>query len=297
MPEMGSLMTITQNALRAFWKHQSLWWFAIPLGALVSLSSFVTAVVQDHLPDFSGPTALTSLFSDPRLRIALGTSFLIVLCQSAIRGILIACFAHQMNESGGSTGIRNRHISWRDLLRASRISISFETTYWLVLLGIGVVLAIPSLLAQRFNPSIMPTVFELGFLLLITIGAYLYFTKELSCLYGILGRTSFLDSGDLGFRLFRRHAFNTVLFFFYAALLTLFFSLIIDFFLRLARTSTEPHSPLRSLLTAVPFGFYYIFDQLLRISFFRSIAASPKKPATRETVLESSEMPSSISPN
>lgn len=177
------------------------------------------------------------------------------------------------------------------------MSIIFESAYWLVLIGIGIILSIPSLVAQRFNLSIMPTVFELGFLLLITIGVYLYFIKELSCLYAILGKTRFRSAGDLGFRLFRRHAFNTVLFFFYAALLTLFFSLLVEFFFRLIRIEATQQPSFQSLSMTIPFGFYYIFDQMLRVSFFRSIATTPKKPVGKETVLETSQTPSGISPN
>lgn len=296
MPEMASLMTISRGSFRAFWKHRILWWFAIPAGALVGLSSFVSIAVQDYLPENPDLSSLTSLFLDHRLILALGISLLVVLCQSLIRGALVALFAHRMNESGDSI-LPKKTIPWQNMLHGSRMSMSFETAYWLVLIGIGIILAIPSLLAQRFNPSIMPTVFELGFLLLITIGVYLYFTKELSCLYAILGKTGFRSAGDLGFRLFRRHAFNTVLFFFYAALLALIFSLLTEFLLRLVRIGVEQQSLFQSLFMAIPFGFYYIFDQILHVSFFRSIATTPKKPAPKETVLETSQTPSGISPN
>lgn len=296
MPEMASLMTITRGSFLAFCKHRILWWFAIPAGTLVGLSSFVSIAVQDYLPENSDFSSLTSLFLDRRLIIALGISLLVVLCQSLIRGALVALFAHRMNESGDSA-LPNKTRPWKNMLHGGRMSIIFEAAYWLVLIGIGIILAIPSLLAQRFNPSVMPTVFELGFLLLITIGVYLYFTKELSCLYAILGKTGFRSAGDLGFRLFRRHAFNTVLFFFYAALLTLVFSLLTELFFRLFRLGTEQRSLLQSLFMAIPFGFYYIFDQILRVSFFRSIATTPKKPVTKETVLETSQTPSGISPN
>lgn len=296
MPEMASLIAITRNSFQALWRHRSLWWFAVPVGTLVGLSSFVMIIIQDRLPNTPDFSSLASLFSDYRLFGALGASFIIVLCQSAMRGSLIVFFVYQTNETGDAT-TNDRRVPWRDMSRACRISAIFETAYWFALFGIGTVLAIPSLLAQRFNPSIMPTVFELGFLLLITIGVYLYFTKELSCLYAILGKTGFRSAGDLGFRLFRRHAFNTVLFFFYAALLALFFSILIESFFRLVRVSTESHSLFQSLLMAIPFGFYYIFDQLLRVSFFRSIATSPKKPAAKGTVLETSQTPSGISPN
>lgn len=296
MPEMASLMTITRNSLQAFWRYRTLWWFAIPTGTLVGFSSFVSTVIQDYLPETPELSSLTLLFSERRLLFALGISLLVVLCQSAVRGALIALFAHQMSVSG-DTAPRKKPVPWRDLFRASRMSTSFEMAYWFVLIGVGMVLAIPSLLAQRFNPSIMPTVFELGFLLLVTIGVYLYFTKELSCLYAILGKTGFRSAGDLGFRLFRKHAFDTVLFFFYAALLALFFSLLIESFFRLIHLPVEQHSLFWSLCMAVPFGFYYIFDQLLRVSFFRSIAATPKKPSVKEAVLETAQTPSGISPN
>ncbi len=291
MPEMVSLMTITRGSFQAFWKHRILWWFAIPAGILVSLSSFVSTTAQNYLPETPNLSSLTSFFLDHRIILTLGIALVVVLCQSLIRGALVALFAHRMNETDPI--LPKKTLPWRHMFRGSRMSMSFEAAYWLVLIGIGIVLVIPSLLAQRFNPSIMPTVFELGFLLLITIGVYLYFTKELSCFYAILGKTGFWSAGDLGFRLFRRHAFNTVLFFFYAALLAIFFSLLTEFFLRMIRLRVEQ----QALFMAVPFGFYYIFDQLLHVSFFRSIATTPKKPVAKEAVLETSQTPSGISPN
>jgi hypothetical protein len=296
MPEMASLMTITRASFQAFWKHRILWWFALPAGTLVGLSSFVSIAVRDYLPETPNISSLSSLFLDQRVILALGISLLVVLLQSVLRGALVILFAYQMVKAGEVVA-QTKSLPWQNMLRGSRMSISFEAAYWLVLTGIGITLAIPSLLAQRFNPSIMPTVFELGFLLLITIGVYLYFTKELSCLYAILGKTGFRSAGDLGFRLFRRHAFNTVLFFFYAALLALAFSLFMGFFFRLFGMGAEQPSLPQSLFIAIPFGFYSIFDQILHVSFFRSIATTPKKPAAKETVLETSQTPSGISPN
>ncbi len=296
MPEMASLTTITRNSLQAFWKHRPLWWFTVPAGMFVGLSTFVSNTVQDRIPDASKIPSWSSLLDDHRLLLAVGASLLLVLCQSAIRGALIALFIHRMNTVSGIR-VSNRKLPWSDVIRAIRASVSFEAAYWLVLIGIGVIITIPSFLAQRFNPSILPAVFELGFLLLITIGVYLYFIKELACLYAILGKTGFRSAVDLGFRLFRRQAFNTVLFFFYAALLALFFGLLVEFSLRIVHIPIEQHSLFWSLFTAIPFGFYFIFDQILRVSFFRSIATTPKNPAIKETILEASQTPSGILPS
>lgn len=294
---MASLVTITRSAFHVFRKQRILWWFAIPVGILIGFSSLVSASIQDHLPGAPDFSSLASFVFDRHIILALGTSFLVVLCQSTLRGALVTLFAYQMTENSSGSSEETRPLPWRAMLRAGKTSVTFEVIYWLFLLGIGTIVVIPAFLAQRFNPSIMPVIFELGFLLLITLGVYLYFTKELSCLYAILGKTNFRSAVDLGFRLFRRHAFNTVLFFFYAALLALIFSLLIEYFFRLLRLPLDDTSLLWSLSLALPFGLYSVFDQILRVSFFRSIATTPKKPALKEPILETYQNPSGASPN
>lgn len=294
---MASLVTITRSSFHVFRKQRLLWWFAIPVGILIGFSSLVSVSIQSHLPETPDLTSLASLISNRYTILALGASFLIVLSQSAMRGALVALLAYQMTENGSSFDRKTKPLPWQAMLRAGSTSVTFELVYWLFLLGVGVTVALPAFLAQRFNPSIMPVIFELGFLLLVTLGVYLYFTKELSCLYAILGKTNFRSAVDLGFRLFRRHAFNTVLFFFYAALLALIFSLLIEYFFRLIKLPIDPTALFWSLSLAIPFGLYFVFDQILRVSFFRSIATTPKKPVLKEPVLEASQNPSGASPN
>jgi len=271
MPEMASLMTITRSSFREFRKHRALWWFAVPIGVLTGVSSFISIGIQDHIPKTEDLTSLTSLLSNGRLILTLGVSLLVVLCQSTLRGILLGLYVHRINTSDTT---KHTLFPWQDMLRAGRVSLTFEGAYWLLLISIASVVALPTFLAQRFNPSII---------------------KELSCLYAIFGKTHFRSAGDLGFRLFRRNSFNTVLFFFYAALLALIFSLLIEYFFRLIHVPINQPSFLLSLFMALPFGLYYIFDQILRASYFRSIATTPKKPIIKEPVLEASQTPSGIS--
>ncbi len=292
MPEMASLMTITRSSFREFRKHRALWWFAVPIGILTGVSSFISIGIQDHIPKTEDLASLTSLLTNGRLILTLGVSLLVVLCQSTLRGILLGLYAHRINTSDTT---KHTLFPWQDMLRAGRVSLTFEGAYWLLLISIASAVALPTFLAHRFNPSIMPVIFELAFLLLLTLGVYLYFIKELSCLYAIFGKTHFRSAGDLGFRLFRRNSFNTVLFFFYAALLALIYSLLIEYFFRLIHAPINQHSFLSSLFMALPFGLYYIFDQVLRASYFRSIATTPKKPIIKEPVLEASQSPSGIS--
>ena len=294
MSEMASLMAITRNSTEAFWKHKRLWWFSVPIGILIGLGSLAPASFQDRLPDTSDISSWSLLLSSSGLLTAIAISFAIMLSQSVLRGALIALFADQMSESlEGARGTRT--VPWKNMLRFGYTSLHIEIFYWVALGAIGIAVITPSILAQHYNPSIMPTVFELGFLLLITIGVYLYFVKELSCLYAILGKINLRSAGDLGFRLFRKQAFNTVLFFFYAALLTLFFSLLIDLVSRAFPSFPNAKPFVPSILAAIPFGLYFVFDQILRIFFFRSIAVSPKKPVVKEVTLEPSQTPSGAS--
>lgn len=291
---MASLTTVTRNALRAFGKHRTLWWFALPIGIFIGVGSYASQKLQSALPDSPDPSSWLTLFSDPTVYGLIGASLFAMLTQAIARGPLIAIFDHQSREMRDTNPAKT---PWQNVFRAVRVSAAFELAYWTVLIMIGLAFVLPCLLAQRFNPPVFPIILELAFLLLLTLGVYLYFIKELSCLYALLGKVSFRSATDLGFRLFRRQAFNTVLFFFYAALLALFFSLFIQSLVRSAGLIEETSDLKKTIALSMPFGLYFVFDQLLRVAFFRAIASTPKKPAPKETVLETTQTPSGISPS
>ena len=298
MPEMVSLVVITRNSLRDFWKHKSLWWFAVPVGTLVGFNTVVSQAIQNHIPKNPELSPLSVLLSDYRLVLIFSGSLLVILCQSAIRGALITTFVHQGRKfNGSSPATVDKNSFWHDMIRASWISVSLEGIYWLLLLGIGAAVIMPVFLAQYFNPSVTAVIFELGSLLLLIIGVYFYLIKELSCFYAILGKTGFRSASDLGFRPFRKNTFSTLLFFLYAALLSLIFSLFIENLFGLSSLPIEQYPSFPSLLSGILFGLYYIFDQILKTSFFRSIANTKKKYAVEEAFLEASKTPSGISPN
>lgn len=292
---MASLVKITRESLRAFRQHRFLWWFAVPIGILIGASSFLSEKVRESFSKTSDLSSLTPLLTERWFLLIVSASFLIALLQSVLRGMLVAVFIYQLNND---RTIKSVPPSPRDILRSGFVSVSFEFTYWVFMAGIGIVIALPMLLSRHFNPTITPIIFELGFILVVTLGVYLYFIKELSCLYAIIGKVYFRSSLDLGIRLFRKHTFSTVLFFSYAALLALLMGVLMTTLFRLFHMPDPTGDNLSSLVfISALFGLYFVFDQILRVTFFRSIAASPEKPLAKERVIEAAEAPSGLSSN
>lgn len=294
MPEMVSFTSITRNALRLTWEKRSLWWLTIPIGIFIGVGSSAAGVLERTLSETSPPAIWDALLSDRKLLFVFAYSFVAIVGQALLRGALVFRLAERLTSE---ESVKGRQRTTGTLFRAIRLSIGFESLYWLTLLSVTGILSLPCFLAWRFNPSVLATILELGSLLLLAIGMYLYFVKELSLFYAILGNVRFRLGIDLGFRLFRRQALNTALFFFYAALLGLCFTLLVGAFLSALGISQNHPSIQLTLLSALPLGLWFIFDQALRIGFFRAIAATPKKPALEEAALKTNESSSGIVPS
>lgn len=297
MSEIASFTNITKEAFQVVRERRALWWFAIPVGIFIGISSLSGGTVERIAPQDTTDAALWfGVLRNGELFFVLGLAFTATLCQSALRGPLILQIEH---------GLRSRETPadpkpgnpWSESLRAARIAVTFEATYWIFLFVVGLILSLPSFLAWRFNPPVLPAIIDLGLLLLLTLGVYLHFVKELSLFYALLGRVRFATAINLGFRLLRRQAFNVALFFSYAALLVIVFTLLIGSLFGIFGLSPAEPTPRFHLLAALPLGCYFIFDQALRLVFFRTIATSPKKPAEKVTTLEVKESPSGIASN
>lgn len=292
---MASFITITKNALQLTWEKRSLWWVMIPAGLLVGANTYLAAIAQQALPETSEASVWRPLIASQELALLFIFLLVALLGQSLLRGIVVFALNQKFQDEKSTTAKRVdvSNKPWR----AAGVSVIFETAYWITTLLIAATLSIPCFLAWRFNPSALPAILELGFLLLLTIGVYLHFVKELSVFYAILGDIRFRLAIDLGFRLFRRQSMNTILFFFYAALLALFFTLLIGGLIAPFGISQKDSPWQATLIGVLPFGFYFIFDQALRLIFFRAIATTPKKPISEEIALKASENPSGITPS
>lgn len=262
---------------------------ALPLGICIGIGTHTNALLQDTLPKTPDTTLWVTLMSNSGVLFAFGTLLAVACGQSFLRGIIVFSLERR-NREKELRGIQN--LAFRKIFRGACLSVFFEVTYWLALLLIAFAFAIPCLIAWRFNPSALPAILEVGSLLLMTIGVYLYFIKELSVFYAILANVHVQTAIDLGFRLFRRQAFNTILFFFYAALLAICFSMLAEGLIASVKIPKTDVSWGMTLVRALPLGIYFIFDQALRLMFFRAIATTPKKPITEEAALKPSERPS-----
>jgi|GEM_PF-5522081 len=295
MPEAASFIAITESALRTLSKRQSTWWIALPVGWLIWKGSQLTSEAGALLNQVDTERFVEWLIQGQNTNfwILLGGSLFVALLKAPFRGIL---FLLLQKEPQPSENPKNQKVSPKELFRGAIFSFFFEFGYWCAIALIGLILSISCLLAWRFNPSVFASVVEIALLLLIGISAYLYFIKELASLYCILGRTSPRGSIDLGIRLFRRHSFLILLFFVYLSLIALTFSFLTNAIM----TSVERlfgftrDGLLLAGSTLFLFGTYYLFDQSLRLAFFRSIAATPKQPVTKQPATKPIENAPSI---
>ncbi len=183
-------------------------------------------------------------------------------------------------------------------IRAAFLSLLFQIAFWCLLCILGLILFLPSYTAWIINQESFPVLTEMALILFLTLAVYLFFIKELAYFFALFSKISLPTSIDLGARLFRKYSFATVLFIFYASLLALLVIVLIDSLLAPIRLILP--EPIRqqavSLVGVLLFGYYSLFDQSLRLVFFRSIAAPPKRRASKEPLTKPAESAPGITP-
>ncbi|MGB3073657.1 MAG: hypothetical protein WBB68_05355 [Candidatus Moraniibacteriota bacterium] len=294
MPEMAPLTSITVSAFRVAWRRRFLWRLALPVSVLIGINSHVAREIQHTFLDSTDRSHWFSLLTDSATLTLFGLVVLVSLLQSAIRGPIILFLEHGYPHDAK---VKRKGVSRSEMLRAIFVSATFDVLYWFTLLIVATVIAVPCFIAWQFNPSVLTGILEFGALILFTLGVYLSFIKELACLYALLGNVRLSSAVDLGFRLYRRQAFNTLLFFSYAVLLAILFAVFVGSLISAVGLARFQAGWLVIIASSLPFGLYTIFDQSLRLSFFHSVATTPKKPALKEIALEPSESQSGVAPS
>ncbi len=288
MSEIVSFASLTRTALKDFLHNRSIWWMALPVGILSDLSSFFAAKTEKVLEGMSAATPLSTWIDtglDLSFVLFLSLSFVFVLAQSPLRGIIVLLLQSVHLNRSRETSVQSKR---GDLARVAKKAFLFESGFWVIIVLLGATLLVPSLLAWRFNQDALLAVSQLGLILFFSISLYLYLIKELSLLYLLLGDTSFRGSVDLGFRIFRRHSFLTLLFFVYLIMLAIIATFSISLASMALFFGTESDL-LQIILTAPLFGLYFIFDQALRLAYFRKIASRPKTPAEKVAATKPTE--------
>jgi hypothetical protein len=292
MPETASLTAITRNAFQLVRKIRQGWLFALPAGFFIILGSIHPIALPNSIdPDalFSGDWFFTP--EGQHFSFLIGLSLLISFGQALIRGPMLLA----LNRTAAGN---EKSVVRTGFLRAALLSLFFQAAFWCLLFILGGVLFLPSYVAWRMNPESFPALTEIALILFLTLSTYLFFIKELTYFFALFGKTAFRSSVDLGTRLFRKHSFATVLFMFYAALLTLFSIILVDALL----SSTGLFLPetnrwlIESAIGLPVFGYYFLFDQALRLAFFRSIATPPKERVRKEPLTKPAESAPGITP-
>lgn len=297
MPEMVPLLSITTSAFRVTWRKHFLWWLALPTSVLIGLGSFATKELHQDFLVVQKQWDWIRLFSDVRTINFIVVSALAYFLQSALRGPIILLLNKNGQDDHQHTQLIIRRC--KELFRAFLTSLLCEVIYLVSVLIILFILAIPIFFSWKFNPGVFPVLSEIGFLILLALTLYLYFIKELALLYALLGKVRLSSAFELSLHLYRQRTIIVLLFFLFAALLMLFFVSITEFLFLICGLS-RPNSGLSDyLITALPVGFYFVFDQALRVTFFHSIASTPKQAPATTTLLEPkpNESPSGVAPN
>lgn len=290
MTETVSFTDLTRDALRNVLYNRSVFWLALPAGILISIASYTSSKAELILSGLKTEN-ISSLFSHPTaldLVPLILIGLIVLLLQAPLRGLTLFFlqFFH-LKQIDPTHPIAQKKDYWR----AMRTGFLFEGIYWTALSTIGLIIIAPCIVASRVNPSVFPSILQIGFLLFIGTALYLYLIKELSLLYGLFGKISLRSSIDLGFRIFRRYSFLTLLYFTYLSILsfltTTLFTVFIQIILNLI---ISPQSDTFLFILSMPFlGMYFVFDQSLRLAYFRKIASTPKSKSAKVSVPKPAE--------
>ncbi|MFA9262407.1 MAG: hypothetical protein ACEQSB_03565 [Undibacterium sp.] len=290
MAETVSFIALTRDAVRNVLLGRSLLWFALPIGVLIASTSYSAARAETILNGKGLETFFSFLSdgADGTFLLFLTLSIALTFTQAPLRGLIILSLQSSYSKAGN---LDQNPPQRKDYLRALRIATLFELGFWLLITILCCLLLAPSFLAWQMNREAFPFVSQTGLILLISITLYLYLVKELSLLYGLLGNLSLRSSLDLGFRIFRRHALLTLLYFMYLSILSLLGTICIaamsHALLLLFKIEGVGFS---EYIFSLPFfGLYFIFDQALRLVYFRKIATSPKSRSPKIPTVESTE--------
>lgn len=170
---------------------------------------------------------------------------------------------------------------------ASRSLFLLEGFFFLSLTLTSIIITIPILFAESANPAAVPGVQLLAVIIFLLTAVILFSSKENAIYYSTLSRISIKSAIGQGYTLFTKTIFKTL--FFHLSV----FSLLFTIFTFAEKTAMLSMSFLKSffgdrgsfldqyigwILSFVIITIALVFEQALRLSFFRAIATLPKEP-------------------
>lgn len=277
MRESPSFLALTQLASSLFLRARSLWWYALPAGFLLTLGNVQGSPIPtfpidqnqslreilQHLPSSFWKSLLLLFFSQ--------------LFLYALRGPFLVNIERLL--------LSQKHSPYKvksSFHRSFLVGFYYELGYWIFFLFVSFISFLPLFISWQYNQSAFSFIAECAILLIFSVGMYLYFLKEFSYLYSLLTHAPTRSAFDLGFRLFRRNIFLTILFFLYLSL----FSLILSFCISLLFSGISQTKAF-FWITAPFFGMIFLFGQVLFLLFFHSLATF--RPKKKEVTLASSK--------
>lgn len=280
MGESVAFSTLIAEAARLVMKRRAHFWCMVAFGLMAvvgSATSHWLGLDLDQIESLSTADAWAAWLASHRMLILslIALSLGALLAESAIRGPVIlileeTLLAHTKTPAGAAP------LSWSRLTRTSAKAVMLVFGYFLIsCLAFGLVFA-PVWLAWRFNPTALPSVLQLSSVFFIALSILLYFIKEYALYYLVLGRVKPRSALDLGYSLFRRNIFPSLLFGLLLIGLSLIFTLTLDSaIITSARLTGESLGP-ALVVVFVLAGPFAVFREITRLLFFHSLA-SPKE--------------------
>ncbi|MEP7162913.1 MAG: hypothetical protein ABI747_04090 [Candidatus Moraniibacteriota bacterium] len=277
--------TLLIEAARLSVKRRAHFLFTILLGVIATLSYFVLRNVDVVLPEASEEVSI--LFSwvkehQSTLFILSLTSLGFALVKAALRGPLFVILEETLlaftEEKKSLAPLSSR------LRRASLLGFFFETFSFLVSALLFGIVFLPTYFALLYNPSALPTIFQLSSLLFLVGAVLFYFLKEYSLLYGILGGVRPLIALELGYGLFRKNLTQSLLFGTLILGLSFIFTFTLDSAIITSAMFFKREGFTTPFLIFLVSGMSGVFVEALRLLFFHSIAATRSKKQRAEKV-------------
>lgn len=286
-----SFFHLLEEAVRIIFQSKLLLTLTLPLGGILFVSTKISEQLTPLLPqDLSSPLFLPLLKEEQPLIFSLGATLVFLgIVHTILRGPLFLLIEERLLKQLPASPHQGALFNKKLLGRSALFSLSFETLYWGALLLIGAVISSPLFLAAKFNPSVIPSLFQIGTLLLLGLAIFFFYIKEFGLLYTLLAHIHPKLSLELGLKLFKKHSLLSLLF----GLFLIALSFLFTFFLNLAMIISAfiPFSKMESLVNGVSgiviLGFITVLTETLRLLFFHALAATPRiKLTDMQPVLE-----------
>ncbi len=277
-----SFFHLFEEAVRTLLQSRPLLLMGIPFGITLYFSMKGSELIAPLFPtEVADPEAILTSLSTHQETLFTGIALLVFLgaLRTALRGPLFLLIEKTLLQKLPSTPSPSPSpLNGKQYLKGALIALLFEALYWLLLIIFGLILFSPLLIASKYNPGVVPSLFQMGTIILLMLGVIFFYIKEFGFLYALLAHIKPRLAIELGLKLFKKHAVLSLLF----GLFLIALSFLFTFFLNLAMITSAliafwwPKTIISTLCGIGILGFTALLTETLRLLFFHALAATPQ---------------------